>query len=166
MGRSVSHRIVQRRRRPAVRNPPPDYAGEWPRPVQIAALGRLVVTVDGRVDDSLKPSKRLDDLLAVLVACRDGALQNQLRDWLWPESDGDKAAASLKAGIHRLRTWLGSDAVLVRNGTVSLNPLRVSCDLWTQEERAPRALAQVARQVLSGCDTPPVLKLRDRLAAL
>ncbi len=149
------------------RVPPPEgWRGEWPMPVQIGALGGLVVRVNGHeTDGGIKPSSRLRELLAALVARRQGATQAELCDWLWPDAEGDKAAASLKVGVHRLRAWLGHEAVTVRNGVVALNLLYVACDLWWQEDREPRALAQAAAHVLAGCNAPPVVQLRQRLAS-
>jgi ATP/maltotriose-dependent transcriptional regulator MalT len=137
----------------------------WPMPVQIQALDGLSVKVNGRASDGgAKPASRLRELLAVLVARRQGATQAELCDWLWPDAEGDRAAASLKTGVHRLRGWLGHDAVQVRNGIVALNLLRVACDLWWHEDHEPRALAAAASQVLAGCNAPPVAQLRERLA--
>jgi ATP/maltotriose-dependent transcriptional regulator MalT len=149
------------------RVPPPEgWRGDWPMPVQIHALGGLVVQVGGQeTDGGAKPASRLRELLAALVARRQGATQAELCDWLWPDAEGDKAAASLKVGVHRLRAWLGHEAVTVRNGVVALNLLYVACDLWWQEDHEPRALAQAAAQVLAGCNAPPVVQLRQRLAS-
>jgi hypothetical protein len=68
--------------------------------------------------------------------------------------------------VHRLRAWLGHDAVQVRNGMVALNLLRVACDLWWLEDHTPQALAVAASSVLAGCATPPVDELRQRLRKL
>jgi hypothetical protein len=158
----VARQWILEKRIPA----PVGRVGDWPRPVQIAALGRLAVTVDGKNSESAQQGSRMRDFLSVLVAHRDGVSQDQLQDWLWPDADGDKAAVSLKSGIHRLRTWLGSEAVLVRNGVVSLNQASVGCDLWLRELQAPKSLVQGAAQVLAGCNLLPVLLLRQRLARL
>lgn len=145
--------------------PPPGRQGEWPAPVSIEALRGLAVRIDGRLPEpGQKPAARLRELLAVLVATRSGATQRDLCDWLWPQTDGDKAAASLKTGIHRLRAWLGADAVLVRDGLVLLDPRRVQCDLWQWLDADPPARPLQPSQVLAGCDAAPVVALRARLA--
>ena len=160
------------------RVPPPPGAGrDWPMPVRIAALAGLDVAVapgqaegdakpvnGAKAGEGAKPSQRLRELLAVLVACRAGATQAELVDWLWPDADGDKAAASLKVAVHRLRGWLGHDAVLVKNSRVALNPARVGCDLWWCEDHAPHTLAQAAPALLAGCNAVPVQALRQRWA--
>ncbi len=147
--------------------PPPDCVGvEWPMPVRIRALGGLEVEVDDPQADlpGAKPPTRLRELLAVLVVRRrQGATQAELCDWLWPEAEGDKAAASLKVALHRLRGWLGFDAVLLRNGVMALNELCVACDLWQQMDQTPELLPAQAAALLAGCLAPPVRALRERL---
>ena len=164
---AIARQWIVEKRVPPPEGAPPAVLQAWPMPVQINALAGLAVKINGREAESgAKPASRLRELLAVLVARRHGATQAELVDWLWPEAEGDKAAASLKMGIHRLRAWLGHDAVLVRNGVVALNLLHVACDLWWQEDHEPRALAQAAPYVLAGCSAPPVGELRRRLEKL
>jgi hypothetical protein len=147
--------------------PPPGFAGDWPMPVRIRALDGLEVEVDGAPaqEAGAKPSVRLRELLSVLVARRSkGATQAELYDWLWPDAEGDKAQASLKVAVHRLRGWLGSDSVAIKAGVVTLNPQRVACDLWQLQDSNPTTLAGGANQVLAGHDMPPVAQLRAQLA--
>lgn len=135
----------------------------WPVPVQIAALAGLEVRIEdgpGEAAAAQKPPAKLRELLAILVAERGGVAQAELAEWLWPDADGDRAAASLKVSVHRLRQWLGADAVTVRNQRVGLNPARVGCDLWQVLDRMP---ALDPERILAGFDSPPVLALRQRL---
>jgi LuxR family maltose regulon positive regulatory protein len=54
-----------------------------------------------------------------------------LAEWLWPDADGDTAAASFKVSLHRLRKLLGrDDAVLLHDGKVSLNERMCWLDVW------------------------------------
>lgn len=154
-------------------SPPHPVPRGWPMPIRIVASEGLSVQVkssrtltDGKtVDDepsaqSGKSARKLRELLAVLVAQRAGALHGDLTDWLWPDAEGDKAAASLKVAIHRLRQWLGSETVIVHEGRVSLNPDRVECDLWNE----PASNSSDPSSVLAGFDLPPVWALRKRLS--
>ncbi len=166
---AVARQWIEQKRLIPPEDVPAAVRRDWPMPVQILALDGLTVKLSGRSNStgsegSTKPANRLRDLLAVLVARRHGATQAELCDWLWPGAEGDRAAASLKMGVHRLRGWLGHEAVLVRHGIVSLNPLQVACDLWWHEEHAPQGLAAAAHSLLAGCDAPPVVQLRERLA--
>ena len=142
---------------------PPALAVQgWPMPVRIKAMAGLQVQLD-HTDDTVaggKGAQKLRELLAVLVAERDGASQCDLVDWLWPNAEGDKAAASLKVAIHRLRQWLGADAVRVQDSMVALNPAVVACDAWELLNAPP---GQATSRLLHGFDSPPVLALRRRL---
>ena len=148
--------------------PPADFSGDWPMPVRIKALhGLEVELLDAQADTSpgARPPVKLRELLAVLVVRRrQGATQAELCDWLWPDADGDRAAASLKVALHRLRGWLGFEAVLLKNGVLALNELCVGCDLWQQMDQQPQLLAAVAGMLLAGCTSAPVQQLRERLA--
>ncbi|WP_422016331.1 AAA family ATPase [Roseateles sp.] len=160
----VARQWIREKRLP----PPPGFdAMRWPMPVRIRALGALEVEVDDPAaapPGGTKPPAKLRDLLAVLVVRhRRGATQSELSDWLWPDTDGDKAAASLKVAVHRLRAWLGHDAVLLRNGVLALNELCVSCDLWPWLDQPLAVPAALAGLLLAGCQAPPVQQLRERL---
>ncbi|MGH7439870.1 MAG: AfsR/SARP family transcriptional regulator, partial [Polyangiaceae bacterium] len=143
--------------------PPPAPPPGWPRRVRVVTAGGLEVSACG--DGPGEPSKgkgarKLRELVAVLVAEREGATREQLADWLWPDADGDRAQTSLKVAAHRLRQWLGADAVLVRDGRTSLNPDVVACDAWETPFRV-----EEPEKFLRGFDAPPVVALRRRLAS-
>ena len=84
----------------------------------------------------------------------------ELLDWLWPDAEGDKAAAPLKVAIHRLREWLGTTSVLAFDGRISLNLACLECDAW----RTAAVTRAQAEHVLEGFDYPPLRALRRRLA--
>ena len=171
LGFALKHAILPQVARQWIREkrlaPPAGFAGEWPMPVRIKALGGLDVEVDdpqALAPGGGKPPVKLRELLAVLVVRRrQGATQAELSDWLWPDVDGDKAASSLKVAVHRLRAWLGHDAVVLRNGVLALNELCVGCDLWQQLDQQPHMLGAMAGMLLAGCKAPPVQALRERL---
>lgn len=145
--------------------PPIPPVPGWPMPVRILALEGLQVELAGTDAAAAgKPAAKLRELLAALVAERQGATQADLAEWLWPEAEGDRAAASLKVATHRLRQWLGADAVRVQAGSTSLNPGSVGCDLWERQdagEGGAMAVLDPAR-LLHGFDSTPVLALRRR----
>jgi hypothetical protein len=130
----------------------------WPARVEIAALDGLVVKVDGiEAFDGARSAQKLKELLGMLIAGREGVSQGVLLDALWPESDGDRAAASLKVAIHRLRQALGAEAIRVRDGVTRLDPAVVDCDVWHVQQ-----VAEPAR-VLQGNESELVRALRVRL---
>jgi two-component SAPR family response regulator len=131
-------------------------------PVRIRAREGLDVETELADPDekkSAKPAQKLRELLAVLVARPRGATHAELIDWLWPDAEGDKAQSSLKVATHRLRQWLGADAVKVDAGRTRLDPTVVGCDVW-----GPVSVDET-EEVLAGFDLPPVLALRRRLKA-
>jgi hypothetical protein len=150
----VAAQWVREKKIRAPENPPPG----WPMPVRILARDGLVVELDGAVDERVKPAQKLRELLAVLVAKPSGATNAEIVDWLWPEAEGDKAQASLKAAVHRLRQWLGAEAVRVQEGRTSLNPSMVGCDLWGRA-----GPLEDAERALFGFDLSPVEAMRRKL---
>jgi DNA-binding SARP family transcriptional activator len=82
-----------------------------------------------------KGEGRLMELLKVLLAlgARD-VPQEQLAGALWPHVDGDYAQRSFNTTVYRLRKLLDvPDAILVREGRVSLNPACCWVDTWALE---------------------------------
>ena len=140
--------------------PPLDPPDAWPRPVRIRAASGLEVKIEGEGPDAsgVRAAQKLRELLAVLVAQRNGATQADLCDWLWPDAEGDKAQQSLKQAVHRLRQWLGTDAVKVQAQSVRLEPAFIDCDVWRWNGDA-----EAAEQVLYGYDLEPIRAFRSRL---
>lgn len=144
--------------------PPAPLPPGWPMPVQIEVKQGLVVLRNGEdtaPSQGVKGARKLRELLSVLVVVPDGATHPQLRAWLWPKAPPDKAAASLKAAVHRIRQWLGTEAIRVHDGRVSLNPAYVECDLWSEQARATMDPARV----LAGFELPPIAAARAKLAS-
>lgn len=135
-------------------SPPPNPPASWPTVVRIETEDGLRV-LGRETAAGTKPAKKLRELLAVLCVRKEGATQLELADWLWPDADGDRAAASLKAAVHRLRQWIGAESVLVVEGRTKLNPAQVTCDLWEGRIDPDR--------LLSGFELVPVNTLRQSL---
>jgi DNA-binding SARP family transcriptional activator len=76
------------------------------------------------------------ELLKVLVALgRHGARADQLGDALWPHMEADYAHKSFTATLHRLRRLLqDDDALILRDGRLSLDEERVWVDTWALEQ--------------------------------
>jgi len=99
------------------------------------------------------------ELLKVLVALGGHNVRaDQLADALWPHVDADYAHKSFTATLHRLRRLFGEDeALLLRDGRLSLNPALVWADPWALEQvfaaidealRAPQVEEAVLRPLL------------------
>ena len=135
---------------------PPQASAAWPWAIRIHALGGWrIERSDGPLPTSRKESKRLMELLHLLVAQGNSALQqDQVADALWPGADGDAARNALDNAVHRLRKWLGGeDRILLRHGTLALNPERCWCDVQALQaalERLTSAALEDRAPLLQG----------------
>ncbi len=119
--------------------PPDEDVAAWPWPVKVRTLGGFEVLVhDAPIEFGRKAPKKTLALLKALVARGGSASDAALIDTFWPDEEGDAAARSLAATVHRLRVLLGvGDAVVQQGGQLSLDRSRVWVDAWAFE----RALA-------------------------
>ncbi|WP_024302644.1 BTAD domain-containing putative transcriptional regulator [Pseudogulbenkiania sp. MAI-1] len=121
----------------------------WPWPFEIVTLGGFALRRDGEaVEFSAKGPGRPVELLKVLVALGGRNVRaDHLADALWPHIDADYAHKSFTATLHRLRRILDDDeALILRDGRLSLNPARFRIDLWVLD----RCLANLDAQVNDG----------------
>jgi ATP/maltotriose-dependent transcriptional regulator MalT/DNA-binding SARP family transcriptional activator len=110
---------------------------QWPWRYRIHALGGFgLQRGDEAVAFSAKGPGRPVELLKVLVALGGTQVRaDQLADALWPNVDADYAYKSFTATLHRLRRiFEDDDAVLLRDGRVSLNKALVWLDTWALED--------------------------------
>ncbi len=116
---------------------PPLRLAAWPWPFRVRALGRFeLLRESAPVEFSGKGPGRPMELLKVLLANGGQEVRaDQIADALWPHVDADYAHKSFTATLHRLRKLLGEDdAVLLRDGRLSLNPALVWVDAWALEQ--------------------------------
>jgi ATP/maltotriose-dependent transcriptional regulator MalT/DNA-binding SARP family transcriptional activator len=116
----------------------------WPWPLRVHTLGRFEVLNDGQpLEFSRKAPKKTLALLKAIIAFGGQNVREQLLlDAFWSDEEGDVAARSLTAALHRLRGLLGdNEAVIQQGGTLSLNPVRVWVDVWGLEEQLARGNA-------------------------
>jgi DNA-binding SARP family transcriptional activator len=136
--------ILQARLVPAS---PADLPSAWPVPVRIWALGGFQVALFGAsLDPGPLQRNRPLELLKVMIALGGSDVaQERLAGAVWPDGSGDRAIAALHTTLHRLRKLLRrEDAILLKDGRVSLNDRVVWVDVWGAEallERLERALA-------------------------
>ncbi len=154
----------------------------WPWTWKIFTLGQFSIHRDSKpVEYGRKSPRKPLALLRALVAAGDsGASESALADTLWDDGEADAAERALAAAIHRLRALLGgSDAVVVKDNHVRLNPNRVWIDAWAFEsltaeaERGPGQEAMFARALdlyrgpflVDDTDSTWALSTRERLRA-
>jgi DNA-binding SARP family transcriptional activator len=75
------------------------------------------------------PSKKARTLLKILVAKRGRPVaREQLMEYLWPGEDPRKLGNRLSVALTALRTAIGADAIVTRDGTVALSGVRVDVE--------------------------------------
>jgi ATP/maltotriose-dependent transcriptional regulator MalT/DNA-binding SARP family transcriptional activator len=124
----------------------------WPWPLRVFTLGRFEILRDGRpLEFSRKAPKKTLALLKAIIALGGKNVREQaLLDAFWSDEEGDVAARSLTATVHRLRTLLGdSEAIVQQGGTLSLDTARVWVDVWALDEIMTRQAGDRGEQVLS-----------------
>lgn len=150
----------------------------WPWPIRIYTLGRFSVVRDAvPMAFAGKTQRRPLDLLKVLIALGGrGVAQERIAGILWPQADGDAAAASFNMALKRLRELLGqADAVLLSASKLTVNPLVCWVDAWAFERglkrpgtdlsAGERTLALYRGPFLDSEETSWSLSLRERLRA-
>jgi ATP/maltotriose-dependent transcriptional regulator MalT/DNA-binding SARP family transcriptional activator len=115
--------------------PPPQARRlrRWAWRYELCTLGGFELLREGQpIEFSAKGPGRPLELLKVLVAYGGRHVRvDELTDALWPHVDGDYAYKSFTATLHRLRRLLGDDdAVLLREGRLSLNAASFWLDVW------------------------------------
>ncbi|HEX9185128.1 MAG TPA: BTAD domain-containing putative transcriptional regulator [Burkholderiales bacterium] len=160
-------RALVRERRLVPRVPPLRLAG-WPWPFRVRSLGRFELLREALpVEFSGKGPGRPMELLKVLLANGGQEVRaDQIADALWPHVDADYAHKSFTATLHRLRKLLGDDdAVLLRDGRLSLNSALVWVDAWALEQ-ACSALEEALRAPAATASDAGLNALADELLAL
>jgi ATP/maltotriose-dependent transcriptional regulator MalT/DNA-binding SARP family transcriptional activator len=125
------HELIRRWRVP----PPAEAPAAWPWPVKVKTLGGFEVRVrDEPIAFGRKAPKKTLALLKAVIARGGSVGDGALIDQFWPDEEGDAAAKSLGAALHRLRALLGvPDAVVQLGGQVSLERDCVWVDAWALE---------------------------------
>lgn len=116
--------------------PCPDLGiSSWPRPLKVRTLGGFTIERSGEpVKFSRKAPKRLLDLLRlVIVIGGRHADVDRVAATLWPETDGDEARGALKAMLHRTRSLLGADVLVVRDNQIAFDDTVAWLDTWAFE---------------------------------
>ena len=109
----------------------------WPWPFRIVTFGGFALLRDDEpVEFSGKGPGRPIELLKVLVALgRHNVRADQLADALWPHMEADFAHKSFTATLHRLRRMFDDDdALILRDGRLTLNKALVWVDTWALEQ--------------------------------
>jgi ATP/maltotriose-dependent transcriptional regulator MalT/DNA-binding SARP family transcriptional activator len=156
------------RERRLVPRTPPLRVRDWPWPFRVATFGCFELLFgDAPVEISGKGPGRPMELLKVLVALGGHNVRaDQLGDALWPHVDADYAHKSFTATLHRLRRLFGEeDALLLRDGRLSLDPGVVWVDVWALE-RVIADFDEALRGPAGGTPAPALHALANEALAL
>ena len=115
----------------------------WPWPIRIYLLGQFAIVKDGaRLEFGKKVPKKPIELLNLLIALggKDVA-EEKISDTLWPDADGDAAHVTFTTTLKRLRSLMGvENAIVLKNGSLTLNPRYCWVDTWLFNDLVDRAL--------------------------
>ncbi len=113
------------------------YLDNWPWPLRIYTLGRFSVVPDNKpiLIDAKGRGKPLE-LLKVLISLGGREVsETRITEALWPDAEGDIAHSAFTTTLSRLRKLICVDALIVRDGQLSLNDHLCWLDTWEFERR-------------------------------
>ena len=102
------------------------------KPIKIFTLGRFMVEVDGApLRFKARAQRKPLELLKALVALGGETIAaEKLGESLWPDTEGDQASSALSTTLYRLRKLIGPDALILRDGRLTLDREKCWVDSW------------------------------------
>jgi TolB-like protein/Flp pilus assembly protein TadD len=117
----------------------------------VRTFGGCHVERDGvRFDDFSTQRQALACLAYLACAGAAGVTRDAAAALLWPESDEERARASLKQLVHSVRTRLGAPDVVLTSGDLRLNPLRVTSDVGAFRDAVREGALETAARLYTG----------------
>ncbi|MGH8313952.1 MAG: AfsR/SARP family transcriptional regulator [Steroidobacterales bacterium] len=112
----------------------------WPWPLRVRTLGGFAIERDGApLKFARKAPKRLLDLLRLITALGGRHVDaGRAAAMLWSDAEGDEARDALKAMLHRTRSLLGADLLVVRDGQIAFDEDLCWVDTWAFEHVCAR----------------------------
>jgi LuxR family maltose regulon positive regulatory protein len=107
----------------------------WPWPLRVRTLGGFAIERDGvPLKFARKAPKRLLDLLRLITALGGRQVDAaRAAAMLWADAEGDEARDALKTMLHRTRSLLGADLLVVRDGQIAFDEDLTWVDTWAFE---------------------------------
>ena len=104
----------------------------WPWPLRVRTLGGFTIERDGvPLRFARKAPKRLLDLLRLITALGGRQVDAaRAAAMLWPDAQGDEARDALKTMLHRTRSLLGAELLVVRDGQIAFDESLTWVDTW------------------------------------
>ncbi|MEJ2010061.1 MAG: hypothetical protein P8Z30_18220, partial [Acidobacteriota bacterium] len=113
----------------------PLHIENWPWKLKVYTLGRFSAVCDEKplAYTSGKGGRPLEMLkLLVALGGRDVS-EGRVADTLWPDAEGDAARRAFTTTLYRLRRIVGEDAVILKDGRLTLSPRHCWADSWAFE---------------------------------
>ena len=125
-----------------------ELEGTESKPIKIITLGRFVVEVDGiPLRFETRAQRKPLELLKALVALGGETIPaERLSESLWPDTDGDQASSALSTTLYRLRKLIGPDALILRDGRLTLDREKCWADSWAFAEYLGKSSRAVGEQ--------------------
>jgi len=125
--------------------------------MRIFTFGRFSILLDNQTADfNSSGQKKSLELLKTLIAFGGREVgEVRLCEALWPDSDGDVAHTTFSVTLHRLRKLIGSNALLLNDSRLTLNPEACWVDTWEYE----RILGKI-KQLLNTNPVDPQIIIR------
>jgi DNA-binding SARP family transcriptional activator len=128
---AFAHRVIAAR---SLACPDPGIA-QWPWPLRVRTLGGFAIERAGvPVKFARKAPKRLLELLRLITALGGRHVDaGRVSATLWPDAEGDESRDALKTMLHRTRSLLGADFLVVRDGQIGFDEDVTWIDTWAFE---------------------------------
>jgi LuxR family maltose regulon positive regulatory protein len=127
----------------------------WPWKLKVYTLGRFSAVCEGK-PQALRNGKggKPLEMLKLLVALggRDVS-EGRVADTLWPEAEGDAARRASTTTLYRLRRIVGEDAIVLKDGRLTLSPRHCWADSWAFERLVSEAESLGRETTAEGLET-------------
>jgi ATP/maltotriose-dependent transcriptional regulator MalT/DNA-binding SARP family transcriptional activator len=126
----------------------------WPWLLKIRTLGSFSFARDGApvLLEGKVQRKPLELLKALIAFGTAGVSEQKICDALWPDAEADDARRNFKITLHRLRSLIGHEAVVLRESKLLLD----SCYCWVDAH----AMEPMLDRIVSASASMPIAELQ------
>lgn len=135
----------------------------WPFPLRIYTMGRFSIVKDNTpLKTDGKGARKPLQLLKTLIASGcEHVSQAKIQTVLWSDAEGDNAQHSFETTLYRLRKLISVEALIMKDGYLSLN--QQIC--WVDSSAFEYLLNEI-KQAINTADELTISKLTERLMTL
>src|SRR5689334_18970532 len=119
--------------------------------LRLLTFGGLTLLVGGLATTGATTRRRRLALLALLALARDrGINRDKIHDYLWPESDVERARRGLNQLLYVQRHRVEDGDLFLGKKTPRLNPAVITCDVWEFEDALDAGALGAAVRLYTG----------------